>query len=259
MPASDMDGIRNWRFTSGAGAVVLEGTDYWVEYTASRLESGAALGIRLKEIWERADTTVAQGIERRVYIEDRLKALRWDHVGKKGLLELDFGTPQARSFSNITLLNIVGALEAFNDSMEYELDFQYPVGSGGIDVPRTVEFDGKTVNALNFLVVYNKQDRTIFKPLFRAAPVRVPAGPGIETITVTAVKQAIAGASDLLRRQAVETGFKEWTDKKGDNGELKLDFVSVGTEIHLSDVRPSALVLPDALVYELVFLKGYGI
>jgi hypothetical protein len=193
-------------------------------------------------------------------MEERLQEIKWNFVGKTGTLTIDADTDQEKVFTDITLDEVSVPLEEFNDSMEYELSFSFPLSSGGgTEIARTLEFDGtKLVNADNFIVEWTKEDRTVFKPVFRAAAMRVPAGPGLSTIRIQALKDGVTGASALIKRQAIEAEILDWNDNYvGEEGDLEIDAISVGT-CHLRSVSPSDLTLPDALVYELEFVTGYG-
>ena len=108
------------------------------------------------------------------------------------------------------------------------------------------------------MVEYIGGDRTVFKDVFRAAPIRVPSGPITKTVAVSAIVESIAASTPLARRQKAEAEVKAWAwDRLGTEGVLKIDGVSLGTA-HLATVQPSNLELPDAVVFDLEFITGYG-
>jgi len=261
MPATNMTGYRKWRFTVGVSVLSLDATDFWVEHTANKVDQGVELGMKLNAIWEKRDGTVSQGILRRVYMEERLKTIQQSYVGQKGTLETDYGTASAKTYSNITLLRCSPTLQDFNDMLEYALEFSYPlssVGGGGQEIARTLAFNGKTITADNFILEYGRDTRATFKPLWRAAPVRVYNGPGLKRLLVRAIKDGVSGANALAKRQAAEAEIETWANSHVDQeATLTIDSVSKGTW-HLESVKPSDLTLTDALVYELSFIGGYS-
>lgn len=254
-----MPGQRKWRFTSGLSTLEVLATDYWVEYSAERREDGQVLlGVKLHACWEHSNFEEPAGLARRFYVEERMRVLNWTFIGKKGTLETDFGTPRAKVFAAITLKSIAPELAKSNELLIYEIGFEYPLPNGGAEIARTISFGAVNVNAENFLVAYGKPDRTVFKEPFRAAPVRVPGGPGLKTIVITAIKKTVSGADALEKRQNGEAEVKDWAwNYVGNEGALLLDGeTNLGT-CHLRAVRPSDLSLPDAVVYELEFVTGY--
>ncbi len=145
MPPSFMDGIRSWKFTVGTDVLELEDTDFWVGYDAQAdAEQAAERLLSLNSIWQHSDFSDPIGLDRRVFIEDRLKELSWDFVGRKGTLLLDEGTPQEREIENITMLAIRTEKAEFNDLLEYSLDFAFPIsstqGAGGTEIARRLVF-----------------------------------------------------------------------------------------------------------------------
>jgi hypothetical protein len=174
------------------------------------------------------------------------------------MLELDYGTPQARSVSGITLRAVELAEGQSNEFLSCDLRFEYPLSRDGILVARTMVWGGVSAEYDNFLVEYAKEDRTTFKEVFRAAPIRISDGPSLKIVRVTAIRKSVAGVTDLKKRQAAEAVVKSWAwDRVGNQAELKIDGASLGT-CHLRSARPSDLSLPDAVTFELEFVTGYG-
>lgn len=254
-----MSGLRKWRFTAGT-AVYKEETDFWLEYKGEAQQSGApVLGVVLHSIWEALDLTQT-ALARRVAAEDRFQALVWNFTGRSGLLEVDYDTTNARSFSGITLRAVSPVEQEGNGLIEYDLAFDYPLSAagGGLQIARTIQFGAKPLNAQNCILIPSQADRTVFKDIFRAAPIRIASGPALKTLKVTAIREAVAGDTDLAKRQAIEAEFQAWTDLTGNSGLLYVDGVSRGAH-HLRNVTPGDLTLPDALTFDLEFVYGYGV
>jgi hypothetical protein len=250
--------MRKWRFTSGS-AVYKEETDFWLEYLGEPQQTGSpVLGVTLHSIWEALDLTRSP-MTRRVAAEDRFRTLVWNFTGRSGLLEIDYGTANARSFSGITLRAVSPVEQAGNGLIEYDLAFDYPItaAGGGIQIARTLQFGTKPIAAQNFILVSSQADRTQFKEVFRAAPIRIASGPALKTLKVTAIREAVAGDTDLARRQAIEAEFQAWTDLIGNAGLLYVNGTNRGAH-HLRNVTPGDLTLPDALTFDLEFVYGYG-
>lgn len=253
-----MSGSRKWRFTSGIDVLSIEATDFAVEYAGHADSAGAALSVSLKAVWEHTDFDQAAGLARRVWLENRLRAIAWDFTGRKGTLEIDYGTAQARSLSGVTLQGARPTEAANNALLAYDIEFAYAVSSGA-EIARTVYFAGKNLSADNFIVEYLGEDQTEFKEVFRAAPIRVPGGPGLKTVRLTAIKKTVTGATALDRRQAGEAAIKDWAwNYLGNQGQLLLDGTNDLGTCHLRNVTPSQLDLPDAVTFELEFVTGYG-
>lgn len=253
-----MSGSRKWRFTSGIQVLSLESTDFWLDYSGQAQDSGADLRVTLKAVWEYVDFDQAAGLPRRVWLEDRLRQVAWEFCGLTGTLDIDYGTANARSLSGVVLQGARPGEASNNALLTYDLEFSYPTGAGS-EIARTLYFAGKNLGAQNFIVEYSREDLTEFKPVFRAAAVRVPGGPGLKTIRVTAIKQSVSGATALERRQAAENAVKDWAwNYKGNAGSLILDGTNNLGTCHLADVQPSELDLPDAVTFELEFITGYG-
>jgi hypothetical protein len=253
-----MTGSRKWRFTSGIQVLSLESTDFWLDYSGQAQDAGADLRVTLKAVWEYVDFDQAAGLTRRVWLEDRLRQVAWESCGLTGTLDIDYGTANARSLSGVVLQGVRIGEASNNALLTYDLEFSYPTGAG-TEIARTCYFAGKNLGAQNFLVEYTREDLTEFKPVFRAAAVRVPGGPGLKTIRLTAIKQSVSGATALERRQAAEAAVRDWAwNYKGNQGSLILDGTNDLGTCHLADVQPSALDLPDAVTFELEFITGYG-
>jgi len=252
-----MFGSRKWRFTSGIQVLSLDATDFWLDYSGQAQDSGADLRVTLRASWEYVDFDRV-GLARRVWLEDRLRQIAWDFCGLSGTLDIDYGTANARSIAGVVLQGARIGEASNNALLTYDLEFRYPTGAG-TEIARTLYFAGKNLAARNFVVEYSREDLTAFKPVFRAAAIRVPGGPGLKTIRVTAIQQSVAGATALERRQAAENAVKDWAwNYQGNQGSLILDGTNNLGTCHLADVRPSELDLPDAVTFELEFITGYG-
>ncbi len=261
MPYS-MDGIRDIKFTTGVGTLTLENTDFYVTYTAQRQGDQTELGMVLNEVWEHSDWDIkAYGLERRVNVEDRFELIQHTFVGQKGTLELDFNTPALKkTYTNITLNAVGPNLDDHNQLFEYNMEFLYPLSGLGsaAEIARTFKFGAyATVNALNFAVATLEEDRTVFKRVFRAAPMRVIAGPSLTMIKLLAIREQTTGGTDLAKRQDAESEIATWSARTGETGTLLVDGGSKGT-CHLRKATPSDLELPDSVTYELEFLKDYS-
>ena len=115
------------------------------------------------------------------------------------------------------------------------------------------------MNASDFFVQYSSNDRTVFKPVFRAAPIRIPSGPSDVTISITPLI-AIVGTGDtaLLTRKKQEEFLKEWVeDFVGQQGTLEIDGEDLGTA-HLLGVTPSNMTMPGRASVRMEFATGYG-
>lgn len=268
MPATNMTGLRKYRFVSG-GTLELVGTDFFVEYAAQKTDQGLLKALALRQIWERCDETVLQGRPRRKYMEDRMQDIIWNYVGKKGTLTVDLGFAEAVAFADITLVGVSPNLAEFNDSMEYDLEFAFPFdGVGGsLEIARSFRFDtganNKVVASENLFVEEAKADRTSFKPIFRAAPIRIANGPGLKTVSLTAIRKVVAGGSDLIKRQNSEVDVRDWLNNYvGETGALYVDDV-ITTPLyavaHLANLGAHNFAQPGYVGYELTFLTGYGV
>ncbi len=196
MPASSMDGQRSWKFTSGGDTIKLEGTDFWVNPQGELTGENQDLvpKVTLNEVWEHADFSVSEGRPRRKYVEDRVAEIR-DMLGKQGTLVLDEGETEEETFVSITLLGF-SPRQSGNDLLEYDLEFGYPTastgaGGGGVMLASRLEFG--TESDADLLVIDSKNmileladdgDKTQFKEIFRAAPVRVQGAVPLKVINV---------------------------------------------------------------------------
>jgi hypothetical protein len=141
----------------------------------------------------------------------------------------------------------------------------YPIGpSGGRQIARTFQWgedadlDKIVVNSRNLLVRWFRQDTTTFKPVFRASPVRVVNGPSTSTMVLSGIEEAISGSSPLSGRQVIEAKYTAWAYTEiGSARRMMIDGIPHGT-LHLRDVRPGALDLPDAWTWELEFVGAYA-
>lgn len=121
MPDLRMTGPRKWRFTSGV-AVQMDDCDFWVDYQAEARDDGRVLlGVVLRAAWEHVDFAQPAGHARRFYLEERLRALAHEFTGKKGTLEIDYGTSYAKTFAAITFKNVIPELASANEILRYDL------------------------------------------------------------------------------------------------------------------------------------------
>ena len=156
----------------------------------------------------------------------------------------------------MTLSGVNASVNDNNSAIIYELVFD---PGAAFHVARSLVFKGRRVNASDFLVQYGSADRTVFKDVFRAAPIRIPSGPPAVTISITPLI-AIVGAGDtaLLTRQKQEEFLKEWTeDFVGEEGTLEIDGVDKGTA-HLLGVTANSLTMPGRASVRMEFATGYG-
>lgn len=460
-----MDGIRSWKFTEDLNVLQLVDTDFWIDYDAAVQGTGQAeLTLTLNAVWQHTDFDLAKGLARRDFIEERLKELKWDFVGKKGTLIIDESLPQEKTLNDITLFAVDTDEGDFNELMEYSLTFGFPLtsasGVGGIEIARKLSFlkwphnffvraeeldqspwqtignitisvdnllapdgtitaeklddtDGAIISdrfqnvnvrndddiyegsifvpvlssqsifpgiqfrleggtvvetfytidqvngvltlrtgkvaaleakmvrvsatwwrigirltnnltnndeaeihlfpsvntdgsaswiattqgathfwgaqvsrviaarsnpapyvktvatssiplldiaTTNFIIERSREDRADFKPVFRASPIRISGGPGLETISVIGIKQLTTQADLLDQRQEAEGLVKSWTDLIGSEGLLRIDKDDVAEETivaHLVNASPTDLGLPDAVTFDLEFNTGF--
>jgi len=250
-------GPRKWQFlVPELGCFGVENTDFWVEYTANL---DGTLSAILHAVWDAGSGTALIGVDKRVELENRLEELRHTFETLRGDLLIDEGTSWEKLIRGVQLSSVSLKEGKTNAALDYDLTFVIGLaGLGMRSIARSLEFNTDVLNAGNFLIEYAGGDRTVFKDVFRAAPIRVPSGPATKTVFVSAIVESIAAATPLARRQKAEQTLKDWAwDRLGTEGELKVDGVSLGTA-HLAGVHPSNLELPDAVVFDLEFLTGYG-
>jgi hypothetical protein len=267
---------RSWKFTVGA-ATYEATTDFWVEYQNSG--DPPAFAIVLHSVWERLGVLAAVGLPKRAAVEDRLQALV-NVAGREGTLVIDDGEPSEKTFSKVTLQPIDPQQADNNLMLEYDLTFSKAAGAGQLlarkwtatayeNLNPGAEPDGTDMGSdTDFLIVTQTQDdRTVFKDVFRGAPVRIPSGPAIKVITLTGIRQQITAPSPdtlLKRRQAAEALIADMLPNVGKQFDLLIDEdlpnpgdgVDLG-RVHLRAVRPGRLDLPDAVTYDLEFVSGY--
>lgn len=112
-------------------------------------------------------------------------------------------------------------------------------------------------NTTFLLVPRTRPDRTAFKPVYRASDVRIPAAKGLETVKLTGIRQSITGGVDGSgSKTAAEAAIGAWVDQIGNEMLLQAGGTSYGL-CHLQDVQPGRMDLPDAVTFELTFVRGY--
>ena len=253
----DQVGNRKWQFlVPEVGCLGVENTDFWIEYTSNQ---DGTLSAILHAVWDAGSRTTLSGVAKRVELEGRLEELRHTFETLRGDLLIDQGTAYEKLIRGVQLSSVALKEGKTNAALDYDLTFVVGLADIGMrSIARTLEFGAHVLNAGNFLVEYTGGDRTVFKDVFRAAAIRVPSGPVTKSILVTAIVESVAASTPLARRQKVEQKAREWAwDILGEEGELKVDGVTVGTA-HLAGVQPSRLELPDAIVFDLEFRAGYG-
>jgi hypothetical protein len=254
-----MPGPRSWLFASGGESVGMEETDFRVEYRAERKSSGhVELSIALLGCWEHYDWGGEGGVARRFLEEERFRETVWGFVGRRGTLSVDAGTPRSKDFEGATLLSVVPSAGRGGGLPAWDAIFGWPLSRAGAETARTLSFRGREVEARAFVVQYLSEDRTKFREIFRAAPVRVPSGPPLRIVKVSAIVRDAEGETPLERRAAAEAEIRSWTwELVGEEGELSIDGEPLGAA-HLRSCAPSELTLPDAVVYDLEFVSGYA-
>ena len=146
MPPSSMDGIRSWKFeVDDVGIIELIDTDFWIDYAATgEGNEEPEKNLSLQSVWQHSDFSSAKGLARRVFMEDRLKELKWDFQNKKGTLTIDEGATEERIHLDITLRDVLTQVGDFNDLIEYTLVFGFPLstntGTGGLEIARKMRF-----------------------------------------------------------------------------------------------------------------------
>ncbi len=251
------EGPRKWQFlVPEVGCFGIENTDFWVEYTAN---VDGTLSAILHAVWDAGSHRDLTGLAKRVELEGRLEELRHTFETLRGDLLIDAGTAFEKLIRGVQLSGVTLNEGKTNAALDYDVTFVIGLaGLGMRGIARDLEFGASVLNAANFLVEYAGSDGTVFKDVFRAAPIRVPTGPTLKSVFVSAVVESVAATTPLGRRQKTEAIVKEWAwNRLGTEGELKIDGASLGTA-HLASVQPSNLELPDAVVYDLEFLTGYG-
>lgn len=270
MPAVlKMDGVRSWLFTPNDNAIQpvgMQETDFCIQYGAQTDGSKSNLTLDLAFAWEHSDLSL-KGRAQRSYIEDRMKLLQWTYVGQKGTLLIDDGTAEERTVADITLMAVNPSMNDNNGLLEYTLSFAFPeIGSGGtVKFARGLQFGADAdplriiSTAENFVIIETREDRTVFKDLFRASPVRVPNGPSLINVKITGIIEETA-SKDLAGRKGAEAVIATWAAFIGQAKELKLlapEASSLGVH-HLRSVQPGSLELPDSFTFDLEFVRGYS-
>lgn len=140
-----MDGIRRFKFTADGNDLELVNTDFWIDYQASAQGEGQPeLSLTLNSIWEHTDFDLGIGLAQRSFVEERLKELKWDFVGKKGTLIIDEGSAQEKTLNGITLTDVTTDAGELNQLIEYSITFTFPLadvsGVGGVEIARKLTF-----------------------------------------------------------------------------------------------------------------------
>ncbi len=147
-----MDGIRSWKFdVADFGNIELIDTDFWLDYDATAQGTGVAeRRITLQSIWQHSDLDLAKGLARRSFMEQRLRDLNWNFVGRLGALTIDEGLPEEKIETDITLLSVELVQGDHNELIEYALVLGFPLtssaGTGGLEVSRFLGFETNAHN-----------------------------------------------------------------------------------------------------------------
>lgn len=116
---------------------------------------------------------------------------------------------------------------------------------------------GKEVSAVNYVVTHGEQDRTQFKSVFRAAPIRVPSGPSLRTVDVDGIVKPLILTTDLETREAAEQEVRDWSELINNKGTLQFNEKREADVHHLGSVSPFELELADRVTYGLAFVAGF--
>jgi len=244
------EGSRDLRFVTEDGEVALQATDYYI--TFDNANDGTLL-ITLNGVWEAIGADQAWGLDRRLAVESRLRELA-KMQGTRGRLVI--GPTQPQTIEDIVLQSVTVEAVDNNAGIIYALQFGVAQTAA---LARALVFNGQRVQASNFFVEYGAVDRTQFKVVFRASPIRIESGPPLKTIRVTSML-ALTGTArgHVAARRRVEAFIKDWAFQRlGTEGELTIDDVSEGA-CHLADVSPSNMTYPDRVGLDMVFITGYG-
>ena len=254
---SCMKGLRKLKFdVPGSGPFELENTDFWLDYAGG--EDGTII-LTLEGIWDKVCPGTAYGLVRRQELEAIVRELAQWYQGKTGELTIDEGHAGEKVLSGVKLIEVSWDEAASNAGLIYSMSFGINLGiASGAQTARLLVFGTKALAADNYIVEYTGRDQTAFKEVFRAAPVRIPGGPPIKTVVVTAIVQNLSSGTLLQRRQQAEAIVKDWIDNYlGEEGLLTIDGLGLGTA-HLLQIRAGTLDVPDAVGYDMEFAIEYG-
>lgn len=252
-----MNGVRNFTFNvPGSGPFTLANTDFWLSY---HNDGAGGLTLQLNGIWDKVCPVGDIGLARRVKLEQLVRELNEWFVDLKGTLTVDKGLDSEIELSAVKLLNADWEEISNNAGLIYTLEFGLTVGiASGAQAARLLVFGGKALSADNFIVNHAGRDQSQFKTVFRAAPVRIPGGPPIKSIVVSAIVEGLQPGSLVQRRQQAEAVLKDWIDNYlGQQALLTIDGQGLGMA-HLAAVQAGALDLPEAVGYDLEFAIAYG-
>lgn len=248
--AVNQRGCRDILFSTEEGEIHLSATDFYITYDPA-LYGGVVM--TLNAVWEAIGLDQDWGLPRREAIETELRHLA-KMIGKYGTLTI--GPDYEHEYDKMTLSGVSVEVADNNTAIVYSLSFN-PEES--FLVSRSIVFDGQRIDAQEFFVAYTRDDRTVFKEVFRAAPLRIESGPNLTRVLVTGLIAITGDAESALAvRQRTEAFLKEWsTIRQGTEGTLEIDGVEVGTA-HLSSVAPSDLSIPGRLALTMEFATDYG-
>jgi len=247
------DGAREFRFATEEGQLDLEATDFYIEFEKNTLGD---LIFTLTAVWEAVGMEEDWGLRRRMAVESRLRELAM-FINTRGTLYLDTTYPQV--FRDVYLTTVESRVVDNNSAVEYSLSFSSAIQGGYALVGRSLRFGMVELVATNFFVEYLAEDRTSFKQVFRAAPIRIESGPTLRTIRIIAcIAVSGSGRTVLEARKKAELYVARWSNEYlGTEGELVIDGITEGV-CHLSSVGAADLSLPDRVGIDLEFVTGYG-
>jgi len=247
---TNQDGARDIQFLTDEGEVQLAATDYYVTFVNN---NDGTLAVTLNGVWEAIGVGQDWGLDRRLAVEARLRELA-RMQGTRG--DLIIGPDRPQTIENVVLQQVTVEAVDNNAGIIYALQFGTAFVAA---VARELVFNGQRIQASDFFVEYVATDRTQFKTVFRAAPIRIESGPPLKLVRITSML-ALTGTARgrVASRRRVEAFVKDWAFQRlGTEGDLAIDGVSEGT-CHLADVAVSDLTYPDRVGVDMTFVTGYG-
>jgi len=243
-------GCRDILFETEEGEVHLSATDFYITYEPSLYDK---VVMNLNAVWDSVALDQEWGLPRREAIESELRHLQ-KLVGKYGTLTI--GPDYEQTYDKMTLSGVTVEVADNNAAIVYTMTFN---PDESFRVSRSVVFNGQRIDAQDFFVAYTRSDRTQFKEVFRAAPLRIESGPNLTRIRIEGMIAITGDAETALGvRQRTEQFLKDWaTLRQGTEGTLEIDGVEVGTA-HLVNVEPSDLSIPGRLGVSMEFATDYG-
>ena len=252
---SSMTGPRSWLFQCGSQSVGMTDTDFAVVYSCDAGQGVPMMKMTLKKVWEHSDYT-QYAMDRVKYMEDRLSVLATsDLTNCVGTLTIDgVAVTMPMKFKGINLDDVGAPNELLVYSVEFERAY------AGAALGRELLFGGADLigQDQNFIVSFGYDERTTFAEVFRAAPILMQNGPGLQHLIVSNIYQLVDGNTPNARQLNLEwaAGNLMWT-QKGKVKDLKLD----GRDVGLCFLKEVTITesLPNAMLIELEFETGFGV